>query len=68
MARTNEGLWLNDKIGVIGMSDVNPLLQKKPVNPTPPGQPVMRSAMQGMGCAIKPGKAALPALPMLGQR
>ena len=25
----NEGLWLNDKNAVIGMSNVNPLLQKK---------------------------------------
>ena len=25
----NEGLWLNDKNAVIGMSNINPLLQKK---------------------------------------
>lgn len=26
---TNEGLWLNDKNAVVGMSNINPLLQKK---------------------------------------
>ncbi|MBS0261987.1 MAG: hypothetical protein JSS02_08515 [Planctomycetes bacterium] len=25
----NEGLWLNDKNAVVGMSNINPLLQKK---------------------------------------
>ena len=25
----NEGLWLNDKNAVIGMSNINPLLQKR---------------------------------------
>ena len=27
--KKNEGLWLNDKNAVVGMSNINPLLQKK---------------------------------------
>lgn len=53
----NEGLWLNDKNAVVGMSNMNPLLQKKAkVKPLK-----LPKAKLGVGATPKPFKAIAPA-------
>ena len=52
-----EGLWLNDKNAVVGMSNINPLLQKKAkVKPLK-----LPKAKLGVVKTPKPFKAMLPA-------
>ena len=52
----NEGLWLNDKNAVVGMSNINPLLQKKAkVKPLK-----LPKAKLGVGATPKPFKAMAP--------
>ena len=54
-----KGLWLNDKNAVVGMSNINPLLQKKAkVKPLklPKARPVL-----GVVKTPKPFKAMVPA-------
>jgi hypothetical protein len=54
----NEGLWLNDKNAVVGMSNINPLLQKKAkVKPLK-----LPKAKLGVRATPKPFKAMLPAV------
>ena len=54
----NEGLWLNDKNAVVGMSNINPLLQKaakvKPLK--------LPKAKLGVVKTPKPFKPTLPAM------
>jgi len=53
----NEGLWLNDKNAVVGMSNINPLLQKKAkVKPLK-----LPKAKLGVVKTPKPFKAMAPA-------
>jgi hypothetical protein len=54
----NEGLWLNDKNAVIGMSNINPLLQKKAkVKPLK----LPKAKLGVAGATPKPFKAIAPA-------
>jgi len=54
----NEGLWLNDKNAVVGMSNINPLLQKKAkVKPLK-----LPKAKLGVVKTPKPFKAMAPAM------
>ena len=55
----NEGLWLNDKNAVVGMSNMNPLLQKKAkVKPLK----LPKAKLGVAGATPKPFKPTLPAM------
>ena len=57
-----EGLWLNDKNAVIGLSRVNPLPKKSAVNKSLAKEPAKAKAMLGVAAATpKPFKATPPA-------
>jgi hypothetical protein len=54
----NEGLWLNDKSAVVGLSNINPLLQKKAkVKPLK----LPKATLGVAGATPKPFKAMVPA-------
>jgi hypothetical protein len=57
--KKNEGLWLNDKNAVVGMSNINPLLQKKAkVKPLK----LPKAKLGVAGATPKPFKAMVPAV------
>jgi hypothetical protein len=58
-----EGLWLNDKNAVIGLSRLNPLPKASAVNKSLAKGPAKVKAMLGVAPATpKPFKAMLPAV------
>jgi len=58
----NEGLWLNDKNAVIGLSRLNPLPKNSAVNKSLAKGPAKAKAMPGVAPATpKPFKAIAPA-------
>ena len=57
-----EGLWLNDKNSVIGLSRLNPLPKNSAVNKSLAKGPAKAKAMPGVAAATpKPFKAMAPA-------
>jgi hypothetical protein len=56
-----EGLWLNDKNAVIGLSRLNPLPKNSAVNKSLAKKPKPAKPMLGVGATPKPFKAMAPA-------
>jgi hypothetical protein len=56
-----QGLWLNDKNAVIGLSRLNPLPRNSAVNKSLAKKPAKAKAVLGVGATPKPFKAMAPA-------
>lgn len=56
LAMRTEGLWLNDKLAVPGMSNINPLLKEKPKKPKP--LPTLKPLKAKQPATLKPYKPA----------
>jgi hypothetical protein len=54
-----EGLWLNDKNAVIGLSRLNPLLKNSAVNKSVAKGPAKAKAMLGVAVELKPYSCAV---------